>query len=211
MREDTKSRLIKAGAEVMHLKGYHNTGVKEILDRAGVPKGSFYNFFRSKEDFGLQVIDHYVGFFFEIFNRHLSDASRPPLERIRLLLLGFMDFFTSTDYTLGCPIGNFAQELGDISPVFREKLKSCLDAMSSQFASVLKEARDDGSLHRALDPQETACFIVSSWEGALVLMKVMKSTAPLETHLKYVFDFILKKRRRWASTAAGQPFRKTGG
>jgi len=195
MREDPKTRIIKAGAEIMHLKGYHNTGVKEILDRANIPKGSFYNFFRSKEDFGLQVIDHYVGFFFELFNRYLSDASRPPLERIRLLFLGFMDFFAATGYTLGCPIGNFAQELGDVSPVFREKLRSCFDAMSGQFASVLEEARNDGALPRALDAQETADFIVSSWEGALILMKVMKSTAPLENHLKYVFGFILKKRK----------------
>ncbi len=195
MREDTKTRIIKAGAEIMHLKGYHNTGVKEILDRANIPKGSFYNFFRSKEDFGLQVIDHYVGFFFELFNRYLSDDTRPPLERIRFLFLGFMDFFKATDYTLGCPIGNFAQELGDVSPVFREKLKTCLDAMSGQFASVLEEARNDGALPRALDAQETADFIVSSWEGALILMKVMKSTAPLENHLKYVFGFILKKRK----------------
>jgi TetR/AcrR family transcriptional repressor of nem operon len=192
MKEDTKQKLIKTGADLMHLKGYNNTGVKEILDAAGVPKGSFYNFFKSKEDFGLQVIDYYVGFFFEIFNRHLSDASLPPLDRIRNLLLGFMDFFRANDYTLGCPIGNFAQELGDISPVFREKLKGCLDAMSWQFASVLQDASDANALSKSLDVREAAGFIVSSWEGALVLMKVMKSTAPLETHLKYVFDYILK-------------------
>jgi TetR/AcrR family transcriptional regulator, transcriptional repressor for nem operon len=192
MKEDTRGRLIKAGAEIMHLKGYNNTGVKEILDKAGIPKGSFYNHFRSKEEFGLQVIDYYVGFFFEIFNKYLSDASQPPLERIRLLLLGFMDFFKATDYTLGCPIGNFAQELGDISPVFREKLKACLDAMADQFTLVLREARETGALSGRLDPGEAARFMVASWEGALVLMKVMKSTEPLETHLKYVFDFILK-------------------
>jgi TetR/AcrR family transcriptional regulator, transcriptional repressor for nem operon len=192
MKEDTKAKLIKAGAEIMHLKGYNNTGVKEVLDRAGIPKGSFYNFFRSKEDFGLQVIDYHVGFFFEIFAKFLADEAQPPLERIRLLLEWFMDFFKSTDYTLGCPIGNFAQELGDISPVFREKLKSCLDAMAWQFAAVLEEAQGSGALTRALSPREAAGFMVASWEGALVLMKVMKSTEPLETHLKYVFDFILK-------------------
>lgn len=191
MKKDTKQEIIKAGAQIMHLKGYNNTGVKEILDKAGIPKGSFYNFFKSKEDFGLQVIDYFVGFFFEIFSQFLHDTSHPPLERIRLLLAWFMEFFKSADYTLGCPIGNFAQEMGDINPVFREKLKSCLDAMTQQFALILQEAQETGSLPSSLNVQEAARFMVSSWEGALVLMKVMKSTEPLETHSKYIFDYIL--------------------
>jgi len=193
MREDTKQKLIKAGAEIMHLKGFNNTGVQEILDKTGVPKGSFYNFFKSKEDFGLQVIDYYAGFFFEIFTRFLNDESQPPLERIRLLFQWFIAFFQSADYTLGCPLGNFAQELGDISPVFREKLKANLDAMSQLYAAVLREAQDAGALSRELDAGEAARFVVSSWEGALTLMKVMKSTEPLETHAKFTFDYILKR------------------
>jgi len=192
MREDTRLKLIKAGVEIMHLKGYNNTGIKEILDKAGVPKGSFYNFFKSKEDFGLQVIDYFTGFFFEVFVQFLYDTSKPPLERIRLLLDWFMEYFKSTDYTLGCLVGNFAQELGDINPVFREKLKSILDAMVQQFAAVLGQARDSGSLPETLDVNEAAQFMVSSWEGAVTLMKVMRSTEPLETHARYIFDYILK-------------------
>ena len=192
MREDTKQKLIKAGAEIMHLKGFNNTGIQEILDKAGVPKGSFYNFFKSKEDFGLQVIDYYVGFFFDVFARFLHDESQPPLERIRLLFLWFVGFFKSANYTLGCPLGNLAQELGDVSPVFREKLQTALEGMADLYAAVLQEAQAAGSLSRSLDAGEAARFIVSSWEGALVLMKVMKSTAPLSTHAKFTFDYILK-------------------
>jgi TetR/AcrR family transcriptional regulator, transcriptional repressor for nem operon len=192
MKENTKQKLIKAGAEIMHLKGFNNTGIQEILDKAGIPKGSFYNFFKSKEDFGLQIIDYYVGFFSDISNQFFKDTSHPPLERIRLLLMWFMEFFKSTDYTLGCPIGNFAQEMGDINPAFREKLNTSLDAMAAYFVDVLREAQDSGHLPKTLDLLETARFIVTSWEGALMLMKVAKSTEPLETHAKYLFDYILK-------------------
>jgi TetR/AcrR family transcriptional repressor of nem operon len=103
-----------------------------------------------------------------------------------------MEFLKSADYTLGCPIGNFAQEMGDINPAFREKLKTSLDAMVNQFSKVLQEAQRSGHISKALETQEAARFIVSSWEGALMLMKVAKSTEPLENHAKFIFDYILK-------------------
>jgi TetR/AcrR family transcriptional regulator, transcriptional repressor for nem operon len=192
MKQDTKQKLIVTGAEIMHLKGFNNTGIQEILDKAGIPKGSFYNFFKSKEDFGLQVIDYFVAFFIQSSNQFFGDKSQPPLERIRLLFKSFMDFFKSTDYTLGCPLGNFAQEMGDINPAFREKLKTSLDNMANQFIAVLQEAKKSGHLSHTIDVNEAAYFIVSSWEGALMLMKVVKSTEPLENHAKFIFNYILK-------------------
>lgn len=194
MKEDTKQKLIKAGAEIMHLKGFNNTGLKEVLDRTGIPKGSFYNFFRSKEDFGLQIIDYYVGLFLDIFAQFLSDQKHPPLERIRLLFAWLMAYFKSADYTLGCPLGNFAQEMGDINPAFQAKLKSAFDAMADLFAAVLREARRSKALPGTLDVRETSRFIVSSWEGAVMLMKVTKSTEPLEAHARFIFEYIFKKK-----------------
>lgn len=193
MKEDTKQKLIMAGAEIMHLKGFNNTGIQEILDKAGIPKGSFYNFFKSKEDFGLQIIDYFTGFFSRISSQFFGDKSQPPLERIRLLLKWFIEFFKSNDFTLGCPIGNFAQEMGDISPAFREKLKTSLNAMSVQYENVLIEAQESGNISQSMDTRETAHFIISSWEGALMLMKVSKSTEPLERHMRFIFDYILKE------------------
>ncbi len=192
MKQDTKQKLIVTGAEIMHLKGFNNTGIQEILDTAGVPKGSFYNFFKSKEDFGLQIIDYFVEFFIQTANKFFGDKSQPPLKRIRLLFKWFMNFFKSTDYTLGCPLGNFAQEMSDINPAFRKKLKTSLDMIANQFFMVLQEAQESGHLSRTIDVKETAYFIVSSWEGALMLMKVVKNTKPLVNHAKFVFDYILK-------------------
>lgn len=192
MKEDTRLKLLMTGAEIMHLKGFNHTGIQEILDKAGVPKGSFYNYFKSKEDFGLQVIDFFMDFFSGVARQFFEDAHRPPLERMRLLFEWFMEFFKSKDFAYGCPIGNFAQEMGDVSPAFREKLKGSLDAMAGQFAKVLKEAKARGEIPSRLDVHETADFIVTSWEGALMRMKVDKSTGPLETHAKFIFDHLLK-------------------
>ena len=77
----------------MHLKGYNDTGIQEIIDKADLPKGSFYNFFKSKEDFGLLVIDYFMEFYAKILTKYLADKSLPPLERIRRLNKWFKKFF----------------------------------------------------------------------------------------------------------------------
>jgi TetR/AcrR family transcriptional regulator, transcriptional repressor for nem operon len=193
MRDNTKSRLIEIGAEIIHLKGFNHTGIKEILDAAEVPKGSFYNYFESKEDFGLQVIDYYVGYLASMAAPVLGDPSVSPLERIRNLLTGFMELFRTKDYGYGCPIGNLAQEMGDLSPVFQEKLKHSLDSLANIYADALVRAQEADEIPGDLDVHDTARFIVSSWHGALIHMKAAGGPEPLENHLRFTFDRVLKR------------------
>jgi TetR/AcrR family transcriptional repressor of nem operon len=191
MKPMTKDRILAAGAQIIHLKGYNNTGIQEILDSAGIPKGSFYNYFKSKEDFGLQVIDYYVEYFARLAAGILEDGSLSPLERIRRILDWFIGFFRSKDYAYGCPIGNLAQEMGDLSPTFQARLRAAVESMASNYAKVIEEAKAAGEVGGGLDARETAGFIVSSWHGALIHMKVMKSSEPLENHLKFILDYVL--------------------
>ena len=193
MNDNTKNRLIEVGAEIMHLKGFNHTGIKEILEAVQVPKGSFYNYFESKEDFGLQVIDYFVGYMSQVAGEVMADHSVPPLQRIRRLLNVFIELFKSRDYGYGCPIGNLAQEMGDLSPAFREKLKYALDSLAKIYADALVLAQEEGEIPGDLDIQETARFIVSSWHGALIHMKVAKNSEPLENHIKFIFDHVLKR------------------
>ena len=192
MKKDTKTRILECGAEIIHLKGFNHTGIQEVLQAAGVPKGSFYNYFKNKEDFGLQVIDYFVEFYSKLAGQILGDCSAPPLERIRNFLRWFIEFFKSKDFAYGCPLGNLAQEMGDLSPAFREKLKQGLDAMVDLHAGILAEAQETGDLSKALNVREAAYFLVYSWHGALMHMKAVKGPAPLENHLKSIFNYVLK-------------------
>ncbi|MEE9611524.1 MAG: TetR family transcriptional regulator C-terminal domain-containing protein [Desulfatiglandales bacterium] len=192
MKESTKARILEAGAEIIHLKGFNHTGIQEILSAAGVPKGSFYNYFRNKEDFGLQIIDHFSAQFAFLAKTILEDGKLPPLERIKRVLDWFMDFFQSKDYSYGCPVGNLAQEMGDLSPSFRDKLKGAIDLMAESYLSVIEEAQASGDVSKALDMKGAAYFIVASWHGALIRMKLVKSLEPLKNHSKFVFDCILR-------------------
>jgi len=192
MKGNTKNIILKSGAEIIHLKGFNHTGIQEILNRAGVPKGSFYNYFKSKEDFGLQVIDFYIEQFSLLIKKFLEDDSLSPLEKIKGILDRFIEFFKSRDYAYGCPIGNLSQEMGDLSPAFRMKLKDAIDSMVEIYAALLAEAQKTGELSVDLDVRDAADFIVSSWQGALLRMKIQKGSEPLENHRKFIFSCVLR-------------------
>ena len=91
----------------------------------------------------------------------------------------------------GCPIGNLAQEMGDLSSKFSLKLKASIDLMVEAYARVLAEAQEAGDISKGLDVKEAAYFIVASWHGAIIQMKLTKDLAPLETHRKFIFKKIL--------------------
>ena len=189
----TRERIIKTGADIIHRKGFNNTGIKEILDEVGVPKGSFYFYFKNKEDFGLQVVDHFNRQFEGMTGEILENTSNSPLARLQTFLRWFMDLFTSAGFTCGCPVGNLSQEMADLSPAFREKLQEAIDRMADAYSTVLLEAREAGEVSPEMDAKETAYFIIAGWHGALIRMKVTKNIEPLENHYRFVFEHLLSK------------------
>ena len=192
MTMHTKQKILKTGAEIIHRKGYNATGLQEILSAANIPKGSFYNHFKSKEDFGLQVIDYFTDFFAQFTKDIIEDTARSPLGRLEMLLDLFMEFFDSTGYTCGCPVGNLAQEMGDISPAFQKKLSNAIETMVAYYTRMLSEAQAAGDISRDIDAKEAADFIVASWHGALIRMKVSRCLDPLKNHKKFVLNYVLK-------------------
>jgi len=186
-----KKLLVKART-LFGQKGYSETTIKDIAIAYGCEPANIYNYFKSKEDFGLLVVDYYMAFYNKIFAKFMDNKSVPPLERIRRLYKSFNKSFRANHYTLGCPIGNFAQELGDTSPVFQARLKKSADTIVRYFSDVLREAQASGHLSRSLDADKTAHYIFNSWEGAIMSMKVEKSLRPLEINEQFLFDYILK-------------------
>jgi len=192
MTQAMKQRIIETGAAIIHLKGFHHTGIQEILDATGVPKGSFYNYFKSKEDFGLQVIDYYVDQSLLLSEKMLQGTSLSPIDNLKNIFGTFMKIFKARNFAYGCPIGNLSQEMGDLSPTFRDKLKNAIDTLAESCRSLLEEAQQEGEISDKLDMKELSYFIISSWHGALLRMKVEKSLAPLENHYRFIFDHMLQ-------------------
>ncbi len=190
--EDTKSHIIAVGADIIQHSGFNNTGIQEILKAAKVPKGSFYFYFKNKEDFGLQVIDYFSDYFLSFAGNILGDTSLPPLKRLQKLFDCFFEMFEANECTCGCPIGNLAQEMSDLNPVFREKLKAVIDSIVDCYAGILREAQERGELSKDQDVLESARFILSSCHGAFLHMKVAKSLDPLKNWNKFIMNCVLK-------------------
>lgn len=189
---NTKQKILQVGAEIIHLKGFNYTGIQEVLQAAGVPKGSFYNYFKNKEDFGLQVIDYFIGFFASAVEPITQDPSLTASGKIRAILDRFMEVFRERDFAYGCPIGNLTQEMGDLNPAFRNKLKEAVDCMANIYVRLIREGQSCGEISEKIHAEHTAYFIVSSWHGALGHMKLEKSARPLESHIHFIFNHILK-------------------
>ncbi len=190
--ETSKRSILREGARLVHAKGFHHTGLNEILQASGIPKGSFYFYFRSKDDFGLELVDYYWEFIEAMGGHHLDEGSILPLERLERFMDAYQSMFENMGLRCGCPIGNLMQEMSDLSEAFRAKVGDVYTRMHDQMARILTEAGDAGDLPAGLDPAQTAWFILNSWEGAIMHMKLTKSSEPLRIFKTMVFEHILK-------------------
>ena len=172
MKADTKERILVEGAKLVHLKGFGSTGIQEILKAAGVPKGSFYFYFKSKEDFGLQLIDFYKEYIYGIWEKLTCEESMTPLQGLKRYFEWFLSLNERNGYRGGCPFGNLGQEMADINIRFREKLQAVYTEFKNDIKKVLIQARGQGEISEELDPEELSDLIYSSFQGALIQMKV---------------------------------------
>lgn len=184
---DTRELLLRAGLEVLTEKGFAATGIDEILGRVGVPKGSFYHYFESKEAFGLQLITRYGDFFAKKLDRHLCNTTLRPLERLRAFVSDAMEGMARHDYRRGCLIGNLGQEMGALPESFRAHLKKTFFDWQERFAACLQEAQNIGELSSEAKPHQLAEFFWIGWEGAVLRAKLEQSAAPLELFATFFF------------------------
>lgn len=176
----------------MHLHGYAATGIKDITDKVNIPKGSFYNHFKSKEEFGLEVIDFYLSGAAVHHIRILQDEKIKPLKRIKLAMEADASYQKNKNgCKSGCLVGNFCQELGDIDDVFNKAVSDAFSKMKSAFKICLQEAIDNKDIHSHYNSEELADYIINGWQGALLRMKAEKNTQPLELFIRILFDKIL--------------------
>ena len=191
MSEETRQRIIQAGAELIHRKGFHNTGLQEILKASGVPKGSFYFYFDNKEAFGIELINHFMREVGAMANPILNDTSLPPLARLDKYLSMTIDSVEARGCQKGCLVGNLSQEMSDLSLAFREALERAWNQMDLPIARILKQAQAIDEIPEDLDVQQTADFLLATWQGALIHTKVVKNPQPLRAAKNIIFNKIL--------------------
>lgn len=176
---------------MLHETGYAATGIKEIVDEAEVPKGSFYNHFESKEAFGKEVVDFYFDQGLTELRALFENEAVPPLARLRTYFDRRLQSFQATGYVRGCLLGNLSLEVADHSALIRDSLATHFKTWSGLFEACIAEAQKTGAISNGLPASLLAQFLLNSWEGALLRMRADKSDVPLREFINVVFSSLL--------------------
>lgn len=182
----TKERLLEAGMSMLLERGYHDLGIQALLEETKIPKGSFYHYFKTKEEFGIACIDLYMEEVHGALDMCLGNKKHPPLQRVRNFFDKVREKYRGEGY-LGCLLGGLGQELSGVSDVFRAKVEACFAAIAERIAGCLEEARVQGALAADTDAKAMGNLLVNCWEGAALRSRLSRNPAPLKAMLDFYF------------------------
>lgn len=187
-RMETRNRLIWCGIEILTEKGFASTGIDEVRKKTGVPKGSFYHYFASKDAFGRAVVDGYATYFANKLDKWLLNEDRAPLDRLRDFIEDGKDGLRRFDFRRGCLIGNLGQELGSTHEEFRTPLEDVFRDWQMRVERCLHAAVAASEISAEADCAQMAVFFWIGWEGAVLRAKLVRDTSPVDLFADTFFN-----------------------
>jgi TetR/AcrR family transcriptional regulator, transcriptional repressor for nem operon len=192
LRED----ILNAGLKVMFQAGYQGATVRDICAAARAPHGSFTNHFRSKEAFAQEVLDRYFANLQKSVTAALDDKALSPRQRLMRYLDIISGVLAAAKWNRGCLIGDFSVETTSQSKLLRQRLEAIYQEWRAPFASCIAEAQAAGEIDVTFDPMDLAEFLLASWEGAILRMKVERGPAALDRFKNIVFQTVFKEQKK---------------
>ncbi|WP_298434785.1 TetR/AcrR family transcriptional regulator [Geobacter sp.] len=193
-RIHNKEDIVQVGLDIVLSRGFNATGVEAILKQANIPKGSFYNFFSSKEEFALAIIDRFVAERSELFYPIFVDESLSPLDRVKRSFEALIAAFEGNDCSKGCLLGNLGQEMSDHFESVRLRLEQSLQNWQGGLFQLLLQAQQEHAIPADMDAEMLAENLIASFQGALLRSKVKKSPEPLRNFIHLYFDIFLARK-----------------
>ena len=187
-----RDRLLQAGVSVFSRSGFNGSSVQDITEAAGVPKGSFYNHFDSKETLGAAVVEY---FWHDKVSRVLTLLDQEevePLVRLRRYFEQAIADIRARNYTCGCFVGNMTAELSDHSAVISDRLSTIYAEWTQRVTRCLAQAQGAGQIRPDADPAVLAAFALNAWEGAMLRARAAKSSRPLQQFIDTLFTQLLR-------------------
>ncbi len=194
LKHDAKADfLLEKGMEILWSKGYNGTSVSDIVKAAEVPKGSFYFYFESKEDFVVRAIEKYFEMMFTPAKEVLQNKEVSPLQR----LLNFHDFRIGVlkdemECKRGCMACNIGSEMAEHNEQIRNTILVKEQLVLKLITEVIQEAKDLGEIKNPMKAEDMAAFIEDAGKGAMVSMKERKSSYPIDNVLYVIKNILLK-------------------
>ncbi|HEY8162164.1 MAG: TetR family transcriptional regulator C-terminal domain-containing protein [Methylocystis sp.] len=177
--KELRAKLLDQGVALLMDQGYHGTGLQELVQRVGVPKGSFYNYFLSKEAFSAEVVKHYIDPFIEQLDAHLQRKDVSADVALRAYFAELIEETERRDFRGGCLLGNLMGEIGDTSDLAQTSLREAVHRYRDKLREGIARGQEEGSFRKDMDAKEMADFLVDVWQGALLRMKIERSVRPL--------------------------------
>lgn len=187
-----RDKILSEGLKLVHERGFGGASVRDIVQAAGVPQGSFTNHFASKEAFGLEIIDLYFQGGRKTIAETLRNDTLPPLKRLGLYIDAYKEELNREHMRNGCLFGNFTAEASDSSEAIRQKLIEIFAEIQASIAYCLQAAVKAGELPAKFECDEVAGFILSSFQGANLVAKAQRSPLPVERFKKILFSSVLR-------------------
>lgn len=185
--ETTKDKILDAAEEIMLDKSFHSVGLKQILDAAKVPKGSFYHYFKSKEQFGAEMLKHYMSEASENKRRMLSPTGKiDPLQRLFVFLDGSIDFIQSGEGKFPCLALKLAAEVSDLSEPMRQELAKGFEDWINIFREVLDEAIAEKLLPETFNSNSEAMLMQDLWSGAINRAVINRDSEPVRLAVEHI-------------------------
>lgn len=192
-KQINREKLLDLGVKLLTEQGYHGTGLQEILTAVDIPKGSFYGYFGSKEQYGAEVVRHYIEPFIHQLGAHLQNPQLDALSALRVYFNELICESERLNYKGGCLLGNLMGEIGDTSEIARAALQTAVHRYRDMIKTALARAQHDGSVRADISAESLADFLVNAWQGALLRMKIERSVAPLRECCNALLDGYFRK------------------
>lgn len=177
--KEIREKLLDEGVLLLMEQGYHGTGIQELVKKVGVPKGSFYNYFPSKEEFSAKVVAHYIEPFIRQLDAHLSRNDVAADVALRNYFDEMIAETERKDFKGGCLLGNLIGEIGDTSDLCQNSLRDAVRRYREKLREGIARGQSEGIFRKDMDASDMADFLVNVWQGALLRMKIERSVRPL--------------------------------
>jgi len=180
--------MLTEGLPIVHERGFAGASVRDIVEAAKVPQGSFTNHFASKEAFCLEILDLYFEGTRAMIHETLRNESLPPPKSLRAFVDAQLNYLKRN----GCLIGNFSAEASEHSEVIRKRIVQMFEEMRHSVAYCLRAAVKSGDLSRKNDCGQLAGFLIASLQGAILQSKPERTAVPIERFKRLLFSTLLQ-------------------
>jgi len=189
---DVRSRLIQVGLSTFAKRGYHGTGIKEIVDTAEIPKGSFYNYFKSKEEFGVEIVRCHSAEFWKNWNDCFDPKEANPVEALKNCFNKMITEYEECTVWTCSIVGILVAEMSATSELCRKTAHEVMDEWCSNLANHIHNAQDLGIARADISAEDFSALFWDAWHGSLVRVKIENTTAPVKQCAALMLNRIIR-------------------